>query len=104
MTTKAQELLNAAARDRAAKDAKTPAAALARAQAAGRVGNICGGVATKPSGKPFRHLHFSLEQQAAIAFDTVPAIRAEFGTFKRYFAFRKWDAGRPARRANGVAA
>lgn len=103
MTTKAQELLNAAARERAAKDAKTPEAALARAQAAGRVGTVVTGIVKKPAGA-FRHPHFTLEQQAAITFDTLPSIRAEYGTFDRYFAYRKWDAGRPARGATGAAA
>lgn len=99
MTTGSQKLLATVARDQAAKDAKTPAAALARAQAAGRVGNICGGVATKPSGKPFRHPDLTLEQQAGIAFDQVPAIRAEFGSFELYLAYRRWDHGEAARGA-----
>lgn len=103
MTPNAQRLLDTVARDRAAKDAKTPEAALARAQAVGRVGNIVGGVRLRPGGV-FKHPHFTLEEQARIAFDTVPKIRGEFGTFERYLAYRKWDAGQPALGANGVAA
>ena len=99
------EVLKAtAARDQAAKDAKTPAAALARAQAAGRGPKIHGGGGLRPGGAPFSHQHFTLEQQAKIAFDTVPTIRAEFGTLQRYFAYRRWDAGETPRGANGVAA
>ena len=103
MTTNAQKLLNAAARDRAAKDAKTPEAAYTRAVAAGRVGTVVTGLVKKPSGA-FRHPNLTLEHQSRIAFDTVLEIRAEFRTFERYLAYRRWDAGQPARGAAGVAA
>lgn len=103
MKTGAQKLLEAVALDHAKAAENTPEAAFSRAQAAGRVGTIVGGVVTKPSGKPFRHPHLTIEQQAAIAFDTAPAIRAEFGTLQRYLAYRKWDHGELAHGANGVA-
>ena len=104
MITNAQKLLNVVALDHAKAAENTPEAALTRAVAAGRGPRIYGGGALRPSGKPFRHPHLTLEQQAGIAFDQVPSIRLEFKTLARYLAFRRWDAGETPRGANGVAA
>lgn len=82
MTTPAQELLKAAAR--------------ANTVVPGRVAKLHGGGGLRPGCVPYQNQNLSLQQQAKIAFEEAPSIRAEFGTFGCYLAYRRWADGQPA--------